>query len=75
LGKKLTAEERETVFVTCDADSSWEVYTFDEDLKDRLVGYCRRFPRQCEFIREEKDAGSVTYRLSKDRFRIALSLK
>lgn len=61
----LTREERETFINTSEADDYWDVYTDTAKYVRRLKQYAETYPDICKLIRENKESGSVTYRIPK----------
>ena len=70
---RLLKEERETILLTSEADDTWDIYTFNTDLKNRLKRFAARYPDLCKLKEENKELGSVTYIVQKSRVSIHLN--
>ena len=68
---ELTKAEQETILLTSEADSTVNVYTFNQRLKERLREYSLDYPGLCRLLREQEN-GSVTYEVEKSRLSIRL---
>ena len=69
----LNKYERETILLTSEGDDTWEVYTYNTDLKKRLHKFAARHPDFCMLKCEDKELGSVTYIVQKSRVSIHLN--
>ena len=69
---RLNKYERETILLTSEGDDTWDVYTFNTDLKNRLRKFAARYPDLCQQKAEDKELGSVTYIVQKSRVSIRL---
>ena len=65
--------ERETILLTSEGDDTWDVYTFNTDLKNRLRKFAARYPDLCKLKDENKELGCVTYIVQKSRVSIHLN--
>ena len=65
MANKLTKAEKETILLTSEADDTWQIYTFNPALKNRLRKFSTRYPEICWLKDEDPEAGSVTYILLK----------
>lgn len=70
---RLLKEERETILLTSEADDTWDIYTFNTDLKNRLKKFAARYPDLCELESENKELGCVSYTVQKSRVSIHLN--
>lgn len=70
---RLLKEERETILLTSEADDTWDIYTFNTDLKNRLRKFAARHPELCTLKAEDKELGSVSYTVQKSRVSIHLN--
>ncbi len=74
MGKhRLNKYERETILLTSEGDDTWDVYTFNTDLKNRLRKFAARYPDLCKLKDENKELGCVTYTVQKSRVSIHLN--
>lgn len=64
--------ERETILLTSEADDTWDIYTFNTNLKKRLKKYAERYPDICVLKSEDKELGNVRYIIQKSRLSIHL---
>ena len=71
--RRLLKEERETILLTSEADDTWDIYTFNTDLKNRLRKFAARYPDLCKLKEENKELGSMTYAVQKSRVSIHLN--
>lgn len=70
---RLNKYERETILLTSEGDDTWDIYTFNTDLKNRLRKFAARYPQLCTRKFEDKELGSVTYTVQKSRVSIHLN--
>ena len=70
---RLNKYERETILLTSEGDDTWDVYTFNTDLKNRLRKFAAHHPALCTLKAEDKELGSVTYTVQKSRVSIHLN--
>ena len=70
---RLNKYERETILLTSEGDDTWDVYTFNTDLKNRLRKFAARHPDLCKLKDENKELGCVTYTVQKSRVSIHLN--
>ena len=70
---RLNKYERETILLTSEGDDTWDVYTFNTDLKNRLRRFAARHPDLCKLKEENKELGSVSYTVQKSRVSIHLN--
>lgn len=70
---RLLKEERETILLTSEADDTWDIYTFNTDLKNRLKKFAARYPDLCKLDSENKELGCVSYTVQKSRVSIHLN--
>ena len=70
---RLNKYERETILLTSEGDDTWDIYTFNTDLKNRLKKFAARYPDLCKMKEENKELGSVTYIVQKSRVSIHLN--
>ena len=70
---RLNKYERETILLTSEGDDTWDVYTFNTDLKNRLHKFAARHPDLCKLKEENKELGSVSYTVQKSRVSIHLN--
>ena len=70
---RLNKYERETILLTSEGDDTWDVYTFNTDLKNRLRKFAARYPDLCKLKSEDKELGSVSYTVQKSRVSIHLN--
>ena len=69
----LNKYERETILLTSEGDDTWDIYTFNTDLKNRLKKFAARYPDLCKLKEENKELGCVTYIVQKSRVSIHLN--
>ena len=70
---RLNKYERDTILLTSESDDTWDVYTFNTDLKNRLRKFAARYPDLCKLKDENKELGSVSYTVQKSRVSIHLN--
>ena len=70
---RLNKYERETILLTSEGDDTWDIYTFNTDLKNRLKKFAARNPDLCKIKEENKELGSVSYTIQKSRVSIHLN--
>ncbi len=70
--QRLNKYERETILLTSEGDDTWDIYTFNSDLKNRLRKFATQHPDLCERKEENKELGSVSYTIQKSRVSIRL---
>ena len=70
--QRLNKYERETILLTSEGDDTWDIYTFNTDLKNRLRIFAVQHPDLCEMKEENKELGSVSYTIQKSRVSIRL---
>ena len=70
---RLNKYERETILLTSEGDDTWDIYTFNTDLKNRLKRFAARYPDLCQLKEESKELGSVSYIIQKSRVSIHLN--
>lgn len=70
---RLNKYERETILLTSEGDDTWDIYTFNTDLKNRLKRFATRYPDLCKLDSENKDLGCVSYTVQKSRVSIRLN--
>lgn len=70
---KLSKAEKETILLTSEADDTWEIYTFNTNLRARLRKFAARHPELCKLKSGNDRTGSVTYLVQKSRLSIHLT--
>ena len=70
--RNVTKEERETIVNFNEADDIAVIYTFNNDLKKRLVAFAKKYPDLCKLTVDDAEFGSVTYEIHKSRVSIRL---
>ena len=70
--KRMLKEERETILATTEADTTWNIYTYNTDLKKRLKKFASQYPELCVLIREDREYGSAEFVIEKSRVSIRL---
>ena len=70
---RLNKYERETILLTSEGDDTWDIYTFNTDLKNRLRKFTARYPELCKLKDQNKELGCETYVLQKSRVSIHLN--
>ena len=70
--QRLNKYERETILLTSEGDDTWDIYTFNTDLKNRLRIFAAQYPDLCKLKEENKELGSVSYTIQKSRVSIRL---
>ena len=70
--QRLNKYERETILLTSEGDDTWDIYTFNTDLKNRLRKFAAQHPDLCKLEEENKELGSVSYTIQKSRVSIRL---
>ena len=73
MAKRVSKEERETIIRFDETDGPVVIYTFNADLKKRLKAFAKKHPELCTMSKEDKDFGSMTYKLEKTRLQIRLT--
>ena len=71
--QRLNKYERETILLTSEGDDTWDIYTFNTDLKNRLHKFTAQHPDLCKLKEENKELGSVSYTVQKSRVSIHLN--
>ena len=69
---RLNKYERETILLTSEGDDTWDIYTVNTDLKNRLKKFAARYPELCKLKEENKELDSVSYIIQKSRVSIRL---
>ena len=64
--------QRETILLTSEGDDTWDIYTFNTDLKNRLRKFAVLHPNLCRLNEENKELSSVSYTAQKSRISIRL---
>ena len=70
--QRLNKYERETILLTSEGEDTWNIYTFNTNLKNRLRKFAVQHPDLCELKEENKELGSVSYTIQKSRVSIRL---
>ena len=70
---RLSKYERETILLTSEADDTWEFYTFNQYLRNKLKKYAARYPDLCRLKEENKKYGYVSYIIEKSQVSIHLN--
>ena len=70
---RLNKYERETILLTSEGDDTWDIYTFNTDLKNRLKRFAAHYPELCQLKDENKGLGYVSYTVQKSRVSIHLN--
>lgn len=70
---RLNKYERETILLTSEGEDTWDIYTFNTDLKNRLRRFAACYPDLCKLKEESKELGSVSYIVQKSRVSIHLN--
>ena len=70
--QRLNKYERETILLTSEGDDTWDIYTFNTDLKTRLRKFAVQHPDLCKLKEENKELGNVSYTIQKSRVSIRL---
>lgn len=70
---RLNKYERETILLTSEGDDTWDIYTFNTDLKKRLKRFAGRYPDLCRLKDVNKELGYVSYTVQKSRVSIHLN--
>ena len=70
---RLNKYEKETILLTSEGDDTWDIYTFNTDLKNRLRRFAARYPDLCKLKEESKELGSVSYMVQKSRVSIHIN--
>ena len=70
---RLNKYEREAILLTSEGDDTWDVYTFNTALKNRLRKFAARYPDLCKLKAEDKELGCVSYTAQKSRVSIHLN--
>lgn len=68
---QLTRYEKETILLTSEGDSTWDIYTFNPALKRRLAAFAENYPECCRLKSTTKE-GAATYVLEKARLSLRL---
>ena len=70
--QRLSNYEREPILLSFEGEATWEIYTFNTDLKNRLRKFADQHPDLCKLNEENKELGSVSYTIQKSRVSIRL---
>ena len=70
---RLNKYEREIILLTSESDDTWDIYTFNTDLKNKLRKFAARYPDLCKQESEDKELGCVSYTVQKSRVSIHLN--
>ena len=70
---RLNKYERETILLTSEGDDTWDIYTFNTDMKNRLRKFAAHYPELCMLKAEDKELGCVSYTVQKSRVSIHLN--
>ena len=70
--QRLNKYERETILLTSEGDDTWDIYTFNTDLMNRLHKFAAQHPDLCKLKEENKELGNVSYTIQKSRVSIRL---
>ena len=70
--QRLNKYERETILLTSEGEDTWNIYTFNTNLKNRLRKFAVQHPDLCVLKEENKELGSVSYTIQKSRVSIRL---
>ena len=74
MGKcRLNKYERETILLTSEGDDTWDICTFNTNLKNRLRKFAARYPELCTLKEQNKELGCETYIVQKSRVSIHLN--
>lgn len=68
--KKLTKEEKETIFLTSEADDTWEIYTCNIEMQEKLRNFAEKYPHLCSLRRKDGEFGYEVYLVHKSRVSI-----
>ena len=63
--------EKETIILTSEDDSLYNVYTFNHSLQKRLRNFAEKYPDDC-WMKSSSDDGSETYLIQKGRLSLKL---
>lgn len=69
---RLTKYEKETILLTNEEDTFWNVFTCNRTLQRRLSSFAKDHPEICRFISCNSEGG-VTYEVDKGRLAIRLT--
>ena len=65
-------KQKITEFFFNEQDSTAEVYTYNTDLKKRLLAYAQAYPQLCQ-LTEEDENGGLRFEIDKRRISIRLT--
>ena len=68
----LKRKQKITEFFFNEQDSTAEVYTYNTDLKKRLLAYAQTYPQLCQ-LTEEDESGGLRFEIDKRRISIRLT--
>lgn len=68
----LTKKQKVTEFYFNERDDLAEIYTYNTDLKKRLLAYARAYPELCQ-LTEEDEHGGLRFEIDKHRIGIRLT--
>lgn len=68
----LTKKQKVTEFYFNERDDLAEIYTYNTDLKKRLLAYARAYPELCQ-LTEEDEHGGLLFEIDKHRIGIRLT--
>ncbi|MBR0411716.1 MAG: molecular chaperone [Eubacterium sp.] len=71
--RQVTKAEKETILLTSEADDVWSIFTYNSRLKKRLREFAAQHPDICKLTHEDRELGSVIYRVQKSRLSIRLT--
>ena len=61
--------EKETILLTSEGDTTYDIETFDVNLQKRLTDYSKKYPELCKLQRKNAD-GSACFVIDKSRVSI-----
>ena len=71
--RQITKAEKETILLTSEADDVWSIFTYNSRLKKRLREFAAQHPDICKLTHEDRELGSVIYKVWKSRLSIRLT--
>ena len=69
---RLNKYERETILLKSEGNDTWDICTFNTNLKNRLSRVAVQHPDLCQLKAEEKELGSASHAIWKSRVSIRL---
>jgi len=69
---RLSKYEQETILLTNEEDSTWDIFTYNKALQRKLKTFARKYPEHCK-IGEDNGTGGMNFIIDKSRVTIRLN--